>query len=153
PHYRFERLFQRRQEEIAAAPYSGGICFTMTPLLNQLSLYETAQSFINPPTDHAQGGETVYERLFGAKGRGLASLLPFLGGVPGWGHYVTVKLPRAHYHARMNELADLLRGLQGRERDVPFHPSPQDYRHELLFFAELFAALSGPSPNYDTLRK
>jgi hypothetical protein len=153
PHYRFERLFKRRQEEIVAAPYSGGICFTMTPLLNQLSLYESAQSFINPQADHALVAETFYERLFGAQGRALSRFLPLLEVVPDWGHYVTVNLPRAHYHARMNELADLLRGLQGREHNVPFNPSPQDYRRELLFFAELFAALSGSSPDYDALRK
>ena len=30
-------------------------------------------------------------------------------------------------------------------------PSPDLYREEILFFAELFAALSSPSPDYDTL--
>jgi len=29
----------------------GGICYTMTPLLNQLSLFEAAQSFLNPDAD------------------------------------------------------------------------------------------------------
>ncbi|MCL5997648.1 MAG: hypothetical protein M1546_16565 [Chloroflexi bacterium] len=112
PHYRFERLFQRRQEERAAAPYSGGICFTMTPLLNQLSLYESAQSFLNPQADHVQVAGT-----------------------------------------RMKELVALLQHLEGHERDVPFHPSPQDYRRELLFFAQMFADLSAPAPDFATLQQ
>lgn len=38
PHWRYERLFQRRREERAAGPYQGGICYTMTPKLNLLTL-------------------------------------------------------------------------------------------------------------------
>jgi hypothetical protein len=61
PHYRFARLFARRQEERAAAPYSGGICFTMTPMLNQLSLFEAAQSFWNRDGDPHQLRERFYD--------------------------------------------------------------------------------------------
>jgi hypothetical protein len=66
---------------------------------------------------------------------------------------VSVNLPRAEYHVKMNEMVALLRSLDGREQDVPFHPSPQDYRRELLFFAEMFADLSAPAPDFDALRR
>ena len=158
PHYRFARLFQRRHEEREAAPYSGGICFTMTPLLNQLSLYESAQSFLapgaDPNADHAALAERFYTRLFGPSGRELAHLLPLMEMIPDWGHYVAVSLPRAGLHARMADLSDLLRSLDGHENpSAPFHPSLPDYRRELLFFAEMFRDLSAPSPDYDALRQ
>ena len=64
PHYRFARLFARRKEERAAAPYSGGICFTMTPMLNQLSLFEAAQSFKDRDGDpHRLAGDFFVEGL------------------------------------------------------------------------------------------
>ena len=65
PHYRFERLFERRKEEKACNAYSGGICYTMTPLLNQLSLYEAAQSFLNPDADPHILAADFYKRFFG----------------------------------------------------------------------------------------
>lgn len=86
PHYRFERLFRRRKEERDAAPYAGGICFTMTPLLNQLSLFESAQSFIDPDADPAALAARFYTRLFGPGGRDVARLLPYMEVIPDWGH-------------------------------------------------------------------
>jgi hypothetical protein len=51
-------------------------------------------------------------------------------------------------------LAECLRDLHPEAgQAVPFHLSVPEYREELLFFAELFAALSGPSPDYDGLRQ
>ncbi len=165
PHYRFDRLFARRREERSVdvdgndhtprpPAYTGGICFTMTPRLNQLSLYESAQSFLDPDASHAVLAENFYARLFGERGRGLAGLLPLMEVVPDWGHYVTVDLPRPTYHARMTELADLLRSLDGAENvAVAFHPRLPDYRRELLFFAEMFRDLSAPAPDFDALRR
>ena len=153
PHYRFERLLARRREERAAAPYSGGICYTMTPLLNQLSLYASAASFANPDGDHAAVAGEFFAKLFGEAGRPLAQLLPLMEVVPDWGHYAKLDLPRSAFHAKMKETAELLRALDGRETAaIPFQPSLADYRRELLFFAELFADLSAPAPDYDALR-
>jgi hypothetical protein len=154
PHYRFGRLFQRRKEERAAAPYSGGICFTMSPRLNQLSLYESAQSFVNPDADPAQLAGDFYERLFGPSARDLARLLPYFEIIPDWGHYSSLQVSREEYHRTMQEMVELLRVLEGQERgDVPFHPTPRAYREELLFFAQLFADLSAPAPDYDALHQ
>ena len=62
-------------------------------------------------------------------------------------------ISREDYHARMRSLADLLAGLAGSlASTMALHPAPETYRCELLFFAELFAALSGPAPDYDALR-
>lgn len=152
PHYRFDRLFAQRRREREAAPYSGGICFTMTPLLNQLSLYESAQSFLDPDADPRQIAETFYAKLFGPPGRALVEFLPLFEVIPDWGNCVQIDLTRQEFHRQMNHLVDCLHALQGNE-EIPFHPSVEDYRRELLSFAELFAALSDSIPDYDDLRR
>ena len=153
PHWRFDRLFARRREERAAAPYSGGICFTMTPLLNQLSLHESAQSFIDPDGDPTEIARAFLVRRLGAEGGKLAEYLPLLEIVPDWGHRVALSVPREEYHRRMTGCADLLADLAGQERDVPFWPDVSAWREELAFHARLFADLTAPMPDRDALHR
>jgi hypothetical protein len=154
PHYRFDRLFARRQEELAAAPYSGGICFTMTPRLNQLSLYEAAQSFHHPDADHTELARTFYLHLFGLAGAAVAEYIPYFEVIPDWGYYGTMKVSRGELHGKMVELATLLRDLRGVvQENAVFHPAPELYRQELAFFAQLFAELTSAAPDYDALRE
>lgn len=154
PHYRFDRLYAQRKRELDAAPYQGGICFTMTPLLNQLSLYQSAQSFLQPDADHTALSRGFYKRLFGPEAESLVALLPLFEIIPDWGNYNVIDLSRAEFHTGMKEGVDLLRSLEGKENnDVPFHPSPAAYRKELLFFFEMFKDLSGESPDFDALAK
>lgn len=154
PHYRFDRLYEQRKLERAAASYSGGICFTMTPLLNQLSLFQSAQSFIDPDGGHEALTRKFYGRLFGKEAEKLADYLPLFEIIPDWGNYVRVDMSRAEYHTKMKEGCDLVRALEGKaDNSVPFNPSPEEYRKELLFFFELFSDLSGDSPDFDALHK
>lgn len=154
PHYRFTRLFARRRDERAAAPYRGGICFTMTPLLNQLSLYEAAQSFAQPDSDPHRIAESFFVSLFGEPGRALVDGYRLFEALPDWGSYDVVQMPRAEYHGRMKALADAIEGVKGSVNAAAvFHPEPETYRAELEFFARLFADLSAPSPDYDALKK
>ncbi|MFA6290894.1 MAG: hypothetical protein WC637_03885 [Victivallales bacterium] len=154
PHWRFDRLFQRRREERAGAPYSGGICFTMTPRLNQLTLFMAAQSFIHPDADpDAVAGEFL-EGVFGPGGRELVQLLPLFEVVRDWGNYRDIHLSRTEYHAKMRQMSELLESLAGNERDTyPVFPSPSAWRKELLFFAGLFADLCASLPDYDILHE
>jgi hypothetical protein len=152
PHYRLARLFERRRAERECATYSGGICYTMTPLLNQLSLYAAAQSFRDPDVDPDHLAQGFYQSVFGPAGRDLVPSLPLFEVVEDWGNYHRIELSREDYHRRMKDLAELLRDLKGQERhDLELFPSPDHHRVELLFFAELFTALSEPSPDYETL--
>ncbi|MDF1515143.1 MAG: hypothetical protein P1S60_15140 [Anaerolineae bacterium] len=154
PHYRFQRLFSQRQRERVSAPYSGGICFTMTPLLNQLSLYESAQSFINPDASPENLAVEFYEMLYGSEGRAVVPFLPLFEVIPDWGNYHSIKMPRSRYHQAMVELTALLHGLQAQgNEDFAFHPSPEYHRQELFFYADLFSKLSGQSPAYEDLEK
>jgi hypothetical protein len=146
-------LFDRRRLERASAPYSGGICFTMTPRLNQLSLYESAQSFLDPDGRPEALAAAFFERLFGPSGRDLVPLLPLFEVVPDWGNCVRLGVTRGELHREMRRLVECLRGLAGCAREVPFLPTVEEYRQELLFHAELFAALSGPAPEYGALRQ
>lgn len=152
PHWRFERLFARRREERAAGPYGGGICFTMTPRLNQLTLYMAAQSFRRPDADpEAVAGEFL-EGVLGPRGRELIPLLPLFEVVRDWGNYREIRLERADYHEKMRALAALLEQTPVRGDPAwPVFPSPEAWREEMLFFARLFAELSGPEPDYDAL--
>ncbi len=154
PHYRFDRLFAQRRLEREAAPYSGGICFTMTPLLNQLSLFESARSFAEPDADPAAVAREFFIRVLGPEAAPAADAMPLFEIVPDWGNYVRLDISREEYHRRMRELADLLGSLEGRlSPTIAFHPSPEACRRELHFFARLFADLSGPAPDYGHLRQ
>jgi hypothetical protein len=153
PHYRFARLFEKRRKERSAAPYRGGICFTMTPLLNQLSLFESAQSFLMPEADPDRLARDFYAKLFGPAGKDVADYVPLFEVIPDWGNHARIDLSREAYHQEMTAFVECLCALEGEAReDVPFHPGVETYRLELLFFAELFAALSGPDPDYEALR-
>jgi hypothetical protein len=153
PHYRFARLFEQRRRERACGAYRGGICFTMSPLLNQLSLYMAAQSFIAPDADPDELAARFYEDLFGPEGRKIVPYLPLFEVIKDWGNYHEIDLPRAEYHRRMSELVALLEALAGHERDeVPLHPDPTTYHQTLHFYAHLFADLSAPAPDHAALR-
>jgi hypothetical protein len=154
PHWRFDRLFQRRREERAAGPYSGGICFTMTPRLNALTLFMAAQSFSHPDSrpDEVAGG--FLEDVFGPAGRELVPRLPLFEVIRDWGNYLDMSMPRADYHTAMRETVELLESLPETERGIlPLFPSTAGWKAELLFFARLFAELSSPVPDYDRLER
>jgi hypothetical protein len=153
PHYRFDRLFNRRRQEEELGGYSGGICFTMTPLLNQLSLFESAQSFLQPDADPDQLAGDFFQELFGEEGRKIVPYLPLFEVIRDWGNYHQINLHRQEYHQKMQKLVELLKQLELREPSrFVLHPSPEVYYQELSFFARFFAELSGKSPDFENLR-
>jgi hypothetical protein len=152
PHNRFQRLYSRRREERACGGYSGGICFTMTPLLNQLSLYQSLQSFQHPDADDVELSPRFYLALFGPQGQEIVPYLPLFEVIKDWGNYLDINLNRVDYHQKMCELTQILAGLRPvTAPDFPFYPDPETYRQDLLFFARLFSDLSAPQPDYADL--
>jgi len=95
--------------------------------------------------------KTFYRRLFGPEAEQLVEFLPLFEIVPDWGNHAVIDLPREDFHRRMRQGVDLVHDLKGRESNVPFHPSPEAYRRELEFFFQLFADLTGPSPDFGEL--
>ena len=154
PHYRFPRLFEQRQAERAAGCYSGGICYTMTPRLNSLSLYEAAQSFKDPEADCNALAHEFYEKVFGEGAGELATYLPLFEIVPDWGNHTKLDIGRHEYHQKMAELYVKLTGWQGRlNGSMDIFPDAETHRAHLAFFAELFRDLSAELPDYEKLAK
>lgn len=146
PHCRVKRLFAQRRREREAAPYIGGICFTMTPLLNPLSLYLGAQSFVQPDADGRDLARSFFRRLFGPQAEVLADLMEYFEVIPDWGNYEGQLASAEELGNRFSQMVEVLEGLNGASADAAvgecFHPHPEHYRTELLFFAKLFAQLS-----------
>jgi hypothetical protein len=152
PHYRFNRLYAQRRREQAAAPYDGGICFTMTPRLNQLSLYQSAQSMIAPTRDPAEVTRHFYTRLWGEGAGELADVLPVFEVYPEWGNYEKIHLGKSEFHRAMGRGLAILEGCRtSAQTDFPFFSDPETYRQELIFFFTLFRDLSAPGADYDAL--
>jgi hypothetical protein len=153
PHGRIRRLLAQRRREREVGGYSGGICFTMTPRLNQLSFYAAAQSFVRPDADAMTIIGEFFERMYGPEGRKMAPYMPLFEVVQDWGNYVKVLLTREEYHARMKEFSSLVGDLgAGLRTDAVSYPRPAEWHAEMRFFAELFRDLSGPSPDSGTLK-
>jgi len=154
PHYRFKRLFAQRRREREAAPYAGALCFTMTPRLNALALYQSAQSMIDPDASPDTLTRRFYAGLFGPEGATLAELLPAFEIYRDWGNYETIDLDRAAFHRTLRRGVELLAALRPRDPvALPVFPDPETHRRELLFFFEFFRDLSGPHPDYDALHR
>jgi hypothetical protein len=154
PHYRFSRLYARRREESAAAPYCGGICYTMTPLLNQLSLYQAAHSFNHPDADSKAVADRFFTMLFGPSGAQVTENYRLFEVIPDWGCYDVVKMSKTEYHARMVQLVECLEDLKSSvDAGAVFYPSPETYCKELLFFARVFADLTSPKPDFAAVKK
>jgi hypothetical protein len=154
PHWRFERLFERRREERAVGALSGGICFTMTPLLNQLSLYESARSFTDPDTDPKAVAGEFLTSLFGPEATALVPLYPVFELVEDWGYYSGPRRPIAEVHRMASRFASILRDLAP-ETSTPFSfiCDPEAYRETLLFYADLYAEASDQTPDYEALKQ
>jgi hypothetical protein len=126
----------------------------MTPLLNQLSLFEAAHSFSHPEADPKAVADRFFVMLFGDAGRQVTENYRLFEVIPDWGCYDAVKMPRPEYHARMVRLSQCLEDLKSSVvAGAVFHPSPEAYRKELLFFARLFADLTAPAPDYGNIKK
>jgi hypothetical protein len=126
----------------------------MTPMLNQLSLYEAAQSFKDRDGDPDRLAGDFFAKVFGEPGRGFVDDYRLFEVIPDWGSYDVVKMPRAEYHRRMNAFASRLEEAKNSVNGgAILHPDPETYRQELVFFAKLFADLTAPHPDYDALEK
>jgi len=139
PHCRVRRILERRREELALGCYSGGICYTMTPRLNCLSLFACAEAWWNPGLE-PEGVLADYGRL--VFGEGLAAVGPLLEEfevVPDWGHYPPFPYSPQRLAASMAKLLPLLQKVDPKaEPRLPLAPPIAEYRDTLAFFADLF---------------
>jgi len=165
PHWRFERLFSRRREERDTGAFSGGICFTMTPWVNQLSFYESARSFVEPDADPFLIASEFFSSAFdlgSADASEVARLYRGFEIIDDWGYYSGDPPSAERIHQNMRRLCEILRDVRlaasdgaaaTRRNELCLFPDAETYRQELLFYAELYRDLSAPSPDYDALAK
>jgi hypothetical protein len=148
PHWRLPRLAARRREERAAAPYIGGMNYTMSPRLNYLTLYAAGQLFLDPTADPDELAARFCAQVFGDPA--LGTLLEAFEVVPGWGHYPRRKWSRFALRAAYREIVDRLAAATVTTALVP---DAERYRQDLLWFARQFLALAGESPDRAAIKR
>ncbi len=143
PHCRVRRILQRRREELALGCYSGGICYTMTPQLNALSIYCCAEAYWNPQLEPQQILSDYGRLVFGDPLAPMGPLLEEFEVMPGWGYYPPFPYTPRRLQESMAKLLALLNKVDsGAESRLPLSTSLSEYRDNLVFFAELFRKCS-----------
>ncbi len=143
PHWRLPRMAARRREERSAAPYAGGMCYTMTPKLNLLSLYAAGQFLQNPDADPDQVAREFCAKVFGKEQAVLGELFEAFEVVPGWGHYPRRQWSHAVLRSKYAEIVERLEATDVGGCALPLFPDPESYREDLLWFARVFLELAG----------
>ena len=152
PHWRLPRMAARRREEWAAAPYAGGMIYTMTPRLNILSLYAGGQFFLDPDADPDRVSRTFCTEVFGEGHAALGELLEAFEVVPGWGYYPRRRWSKEELRRVYTEIIDRLESADPAACRLPLFPDVETYRQDLLWFARAFREMAGPSPDRDRIR-
>ena len=139
PHCRARRIFDRRREETALGCYSGGICYTMSPKLNCLSIFCCAEAYWNPQLQPEHVLADYGRLVFGDRLAAVGPLLEEFEVVPGWGHYPPFPYTPKRLEECMAKLLPLLEkvGPEAESR-LPLASTMAEYRGSLVFFAELF---------------
>jgi len=153
PHWRLPRMAQRRREERAAAPYRGGMSYTMTPKLNLLSLYAAGRLFQEPDADPDLVSREFCRRVFGEEHELLGELWEAFEVVEGWGHYPRRQWSRQVLAGKYREMVERLEAADMSGCELPLFPDPEAYRQDLLWFARRFAEMAGPAPDRERIRR
>lgn len=151
PHWRLPRMAARRREERAAAPYLGGMSYTMTPKLNVLSQYAAGRFFQDPDADPDQVSQAFCAEVFGDAQ--LGELFEAFEVVPGWGHYPRKRWSKAALCRAYTELIERLAGADLSRCTLPLFPEPEYYRQDLLWFARQFLKMARPDPDREDIRQ
>jgi hypothetical protein len=153
PHWRLPRLLARRREERAAAPYIGGMCYTMSPKLNLLTLYAGGQSFLNADADPDRVSREFCTQVFGPEHVILGELFEAFEVVPGWGHYPRRQWSREVLRGVYREIAERLEAADMTKCALPLFPDADTYRQDLWWFARKFEEMAGPQPDRERIRR
>jgi hypothetical protein len=153
PHWRLPRMAERRREEAAAAPYRGGIVYTMTPKLNLLTLYAGAQFLMDPRADPDTISRRFCSQVFGEGNAALGGLFEAFEAVKGWGHYPRRSWPKQELIKAYDEMIDRLEAAKPAGCKLPLFPDPDEYRRDLLWFARRFRAMAEDGADREKMRK
>ncbi|MBM4034825.1 MAG: hypothetical protein FJ291_24030 [Planctomycetes bacterium] len=150
PHCRIRRIFERRREELALGCYSGGICYTMSPRINCLSIFACAEAWWNPAQEPAAVLRDYGRLVFGDELADIGPLLEEFEVIPDWGHYPPFPYSPQRLEKAMARLIPLLeKAKPDAAPRLPLAPTIAEYRKSLLFFADLFAKLAATATSLD----
>jgi len=165
PHWNLHRMSNARRAEQAAAPYIGGICYTMSPKLNLLTLYAGAQTFIDPQIDPTEISTHFCTSVFGQEHKPLGDLMKLFGaeaamdGLPEYLAGVQDQLAgcaprspvkrwsRKDLNRAFGLMIEHLEAAKPSACTLPIFPVPETYRQDLLWFARKYYEMTGPNPN------
>lgn len=153
PHFRVPRIFSRRREEITAAPYYGAMSYTMTPLLNHLSMYAAGQASLNPDLNPDEVAGEFFSLVFGQEHKILGELCESFEVVHGWGYYPRRKWSKGEANRAYKKIIEHLESATTDQCKLPICPSAEQYRKDLLWFARIFEELSSPDPDRAKIKK
>lgn len=153
PHWRLPRMAARRREEQSAAPYVGGMSYTMTPKLNLLTTYAAGRFFVNPAADPDLVSWDFCNQVFGEEHASLGELFEAFEVVEGWGHHPRRQWSKEVLLEKYEEIIERLEAADVSGCSLPLFPDPETYRQELLWFARRFRELAGPEPDRERIRR
>lgn len=152
PHWRLPRMSARRREEISAAPYRGGMVYTISPKLNLLTLYAGAQFLVNPDANPDIISRQFCSQVFGVENAILGELFEAFEIVKGWGHYPRRKWSKPVLAKTYSQIIDRLEATQSASCTLPIYPDPDEYRKDLLWFSRRFYKMAQGNLERQTMR-
>ncbi|MHB9132642.1 MAG: hypothetical protein ACYDBB_16355 [Armatimonadota bacterium] len=153
PHWRLPRMADRRREERSAAPYAGGMSYTMSPKLNLHTLYAAGQLFLDPDADPDHLSREFCTQVFGEEHAVLGELFEAFEVVNGWGSYPRRKWSRGVLRDKYREIIERLEAADVSKCTLPLFPDPETYRQDILWFARQFHAMAGPDADRTAIRQ
>lgn len=150
PRCRVRRMFERRREELAVGCYSGGICYTMAPRLQCLSIFCCAEAWWNPSRRPDAVLADFGRLVFGDELAAAGPLLEEFEVVPDWGYYPPFPYSPQRLEKSMGKLLSHLEKVgKDAESRLPLAPTLAEYRESLTFFARLFQKLATVATTVD----
>ncbi len=153
PHWRLPRLAARRREERVAAPYAGGMNYTMSLKLNLLTLYAAGGLFQDPSADPDGLSRSFCTAVFGEEHAVLGERFEAFEVIPGWGHYPRRRWSKPVLRAVYREIVERLEAADVSRCALPLFPDPETYRQDLLWFARAFEEMAGAQPDRARIRR
>jgi hypothetical protein len=151
PRCRARRIFEQRRKEASLGFYSGGICYTMAPKLNCLSIFCSAEGFWNPDLKPEDVLADYGRLVFGDKLAAIGPLLEEFEVIPDWGYYAPFPYSPQRLQKSMAKLIPLLQELNPEAKPrLPIAPTMAEHRQSLLFYADLFRQLASLACDLDT---
>ncbi len=152
PRCRVRRMLDRRREELALGCYSGGICYTMAPKLQCLSIFCCAEAWWNPARTPEDILADFGRFTFGEPLLSMGPLLEEFEVIPDWGYYPPFPYSPQRLQASMAKLRPLLEQVDpAASPRLPLASNMTDYRQSLLFYADLFQKLATVAAGVDEL--